>query len=84
MSYKPASVSASTFKATGCQIPPCESTLTLLLEDRQQRVDALPQVDHHAYISAIADTKPSLKYCEKRQSPTSPLSVGGDKNQFYN
>ncbi len=48
--------------------PLCESALTLLLEDRQQRVDALSQEDHHAYTSAIADTK--SKYCSeaKRKS----------------
>lgn len=44
-------------------------------------MDALLQEDHHAYTGAIAGTK--SKYCGKaKQSPTSPLSVSGDKNQF--
>lgn len=47
------------------RFPPCESALTLLLEDRQQRVDALPQIDHHAYTSTMADTKSSFKYVQQ-------------------
>lgn len=66
-------LSITKVKSAVYQIPPCESSLTLLLEDRQQSVDALPQVDHHAYTSALADTK--LKHCggAKAKSDESPF-----------
>lgn len=40
---------------------PRESALTLLLEDGQQRVDALPQVDHHAYAGVMAGTESKIR-----------------------